>query len=152
MNLRKLVDSLNLFCDCLNSSYDINCGGCCFLAYVLAKHFDKIGIKYDLVVFNDSTKNQQSITEEITNFRSNTCSPDSITGRNTCIHYCLQVDGIGMINANSDYCLFKYDIKGINSKNICWIYKTGSWNQIYDVKHNKTVDNILKHFFKEYEQ
>jgi hypothetical protein len=150
INHKKLVSSLNKLCNYLNFHYNINCGGCCFLAYLLAKHFDKLGIKYSLVIFNDYFKDQEDIVKEVTHRQINTIASKSITGKFTCIHYCLQLNRGGIINIGED-ASFIYFIKNINSKNICWIYKTGSWNDVYNVSNNKIINNIIKTFFKQYE-
>ena len=52
-NLRKLVSELNTLCDRLDEDYNINFGGCCYVAYILMKNFESIGIHPTLVIESD---------------------------------------------------------------------------------------------------
>ena len=49
-NLENLVKDLNALCDRLDQDYNINFGGCCFVAYLMMKHFEKIGLHPILVI------------------------------------------------------------------------------------------------------
>ena len=51
--LQKLVKDLNVLCDRLDYDYNINYGGCCFVAYLLMKNFESIGIHPTLVIESD---------------------------------------------------------------------------------------------------
>lgn len=53
LNVHKLVRNLNELCDNLVKEYDVNCGGCCYVAYEIAKHLDRFHISYELRVLND---------------------------------------------------------------------------------------------------
>lgn len=158
INCNTLQRELNSLCNFLDEVYEINYGGCCFLASEISKHLDILGLSYDLVIYNSEERDQLSIEQEIKNCRSNKSREQSITGRNSCNHYCLQLQGSRLINS-ADYEVeyedgdsYKYVISKISHKNINWIYKRGGWNDDYNVSHNKTIKNIVKEFFKEYEE
>ena len=150
VNRRKLLDDLNSLCEFLNNAYDVNSGGCCFLASIIAKHLDKLGIKYKLVIYDLYNKDKESIKYEVTNRRRNKTKTGSVVGVYTCDHYCLYLEGVGIMNRSGSF--YSYSISNISHKNIYWIYKNGSWNKRYEVQHNETIKNIVKAFFKEYEK
>lgn len=149
VNYHKLLDDLNALCKFLDNVYDVNLGGCCFLASTIARHLDKLKISYRLVIYDLYNKDKESIEYEVTNRRRNKTKHGSVVGIYTCDHYCLYLEGVGIINRSSSN--HHYSISNVSHKNIYWIYKNGSWNKRYKVQHNKTIKNIVKEFFKEYE-
>ena len=50
MNERKLFKELNKLCEEMSESYDINNGGCCFVAACLAEQLEKYNIPYIVCV------------------------------------------------------------------------------------------------------
>lgn len=151
INYHNLLKSLNSLCKFLDDTYNVNSGGCCFLAAVIAKHLDKLGLNYDLVIYDYYEKDQASIEHEVIALHKNKDISKSVTGRHSCSHYCLNLIGAGIINDDDDN-YHQYFIPDVSYKNIYWIYKRGSWNDCYEVRHNKTIKNIVKEFFKEYEK
>lgn len=66
INVHNLKHSLDCLCDCLNILYNINNGGCCYVAYLIARHLDKLKVKYDLVVYDNFPKrNEELVNYEI---------------------------------------------------------------------------------------
>lgn len=153
LNCHNLLKNLNSLCKFLNETYCINQGGCCFVASLIAKHLDKLGIKYDLVIYDHYKKHEDLIEYEIVNCHRNTSISSSVTGYCGCYHYCLRIKGAGVVNENNsqEETEYQYIISKISYKNIKWIYKNSKWNDSYDTKYNKVVRNIVKEFFKEYE-
>ena len=147
-----LLKNLNSLCKFLDDTYDVNSGGCCFLASLIAKHLDKLNIKYNLVVYDCCTKNRLCIEQEVISCHKNKGFRNSITGRYSCNHYCLQLKGAGVINSDNYKGDHQYLIPNISYKNIKWIYKNSNWNDCYDVQYNKTIKNIVKEFFEKYEK
>lgn len=144
-----LVKNLNNLCKTLDEDYNINCGGCCFISYLIAKHLDLLDIKYSLCVLNEYKLNKAEISNEVQNkCRS---SNDSVIGIDTCIHYYLKVPGIGNINKGGFKGYIIHSIPNITYKNIKWVYKQGCWNNRYDVSNNSEIKNIINHFFRPYE-
>lgn len=150
LNVHSLRRSLNKLCFFLDDLYCINSGGCCYIAYIISKHLDKLGIDYNLSVYNFESKNKSDIVKEVTNMlRSN--NNNSVIGMNTCEHYCLYITGGGYVNKGDVSGLKQYSVEGITCKNIGWIYKHGFWNKRYDTRNNKVVKGIIDSFFKAYE-
>lgn len=147
-NLRKLVSDLNTLCDRLDEDYNINYGGCCFVAYILMKNFESIGVHPILVVESDC--------DEIDGDEFLNCVHDRVDecnglGYNTCTHYFVLIPKIGYVNAGefSRDSLNKF--RGLSSKDVQWIYKTGDWNTCYETKNNPMVGRRIKQVFRKYE-
>lgn len=148
-----LLKNLNSLCRFLDETYNINEGGCCYLASLIAKHLDKLNIKYDLIIYDSYSRNRENIKCEVINRRRNKGLNNSVTGYYSCNHYCIRLRGAGVINGNGDYTEeHRYSIPNISYKNIRWIYKNSRWNKCYQVQYNKTIKNIVKEFFKDYEK
>ena len=117
------------------------------------KHLDKLNIKYDLIIYDNYSRNRENIKCEVISRRRNKGLNNSVTGRYSCNHYCIRLRGAGVINGNGDYTEeHRYSIPNISYKNIRWIYKNSRWNKCYKVQYNKTIKNIVKEFFKNYEK
>ncbi len=149
--VKNIVKRLNHLCKCLHDMYDINYGGCCYVAYIIAKHLDLLGIKYNLVVCDDLKRNEKEINLEVHNKVKN-CNYKTSVVNCTCNHYCINIIGVGHINRGKCKYPHKYFIKNIDNAHIKWIYNNGSWNERYDKKRNKIVSNMINNFFKEYEE
>lgn len=145
-DLKHLCRSINSLCVYLKETYLINCGGCCYVAYLIAKHLDKLNIKYDLVIDNCSSKNKFHITEEIISHNINLLKENSVIGEYTCNHYSLRLKSIGIINKGYKN-NYRYFIPNINHNHIKWIYDNGSWNDCYDVRNNNVIEKIINSFF-----
>ena len=155
LNCHSIQKRINSLCEFLNETYSVNYGGCCFLAFLIARHLDKLGLKYNLVIYDYYIKDQTQIKHEVTSCHRNKGFKNSVTGDYACDHYCLQLRGAGILNGcdyrySSNY--YRYSIPDISYKNIRWIYRNSSWNDYYEVRHNKTIKNIVNKFFKEYEK
>lgn len=48
MNRKELFKSLNNLCEEMNISYNINCGGCCFVAAVIAEQLEIFNIPFKI--------------------------------------------------------------------------------------------------------
>lgn len=153
LNIHSLRRSINNLCDFLEQEYFINHGGYCFIAYVIAKQLDKLGIAYKLIIYDYHKRNSNCIQYEVHNKVKNRTYSSSVTGNYCCSHYSLHIIGAGEVNnGRFERDMFRYSIEDIHSSNIHWIYKTSSWNSDYNRKNNKTIKNIVKMFFKKYEK
>lgn len=149
---RELCSKLDDLCEFLANSYRINAGGCCFVAMILAKYFDKLNIPYELFIESRREKDLQKIREEIRNNKRNYSFNTSVVGAFTCEHYFLKVLNYGFINcagADIDEC---YRIKSVTHQDIKWIYNNGKWNNDYSVKNNNIIINFIELLFKDYEK
>ena len=62
MNIKDLINELNKFLKVLDNKYNINSGGCFYVAYLIAREFDKLGINYKVVDWHeDSRLNEYSV-------------------------------------------------------------------------------------------
>jgi hypothetical protein len=147
-NLRKLVSDLNTLCDRLDEDYNINYGGCCYVAYILMKNFEAIGIHPVLVIESDCDEIDGDEFLDCVHDRVDECNG---LGYNTCCHYFVQIPKIGYVNSGS----FSRDslnkFKGLSAKDVQWIYKTGDWNSCYETKNNAMVGRRIKQVFSKYE-
>lgn len=150
LNVHKLVENLNELCDALIDEFDINCGGCCYVAYEIAKHLDRFHIDYELHIANDCPLNQEKINKEVRSKRQGV-GFGSVTGDFTCCHYFLAVKGGGLVNGGNPYDGHRiYVITGINHRNLNWIYRNSCWNSVYKRKNNKLIKKIISLHFKQY--
>lgn len=141
LNVHKLVSDLNNLCNTLVKEYDINCGGCCYVAYEIAKHLDRFHIGYELRVLNDYPINLRKSNREL----------DLISGSNACCHYYLVIYGGGSVNRGSFGSWYHtYVVTEINHRNINWLYRASSWNSVYKRKNNKLIKKIISLYFKQY--
>lgn len=141
LNVHKLVRNLNELCSTLVRKYNVNCGGCCYVAYEIAKHLDRFHISYELRVLNDYPINLRKGNREL----------DLISGSNVCCHYYLVIHGGGSVNRGSfGTWYYTYVITGINHRNLSWLYRTNSWNSAYKRKNNKLIKKIISLHFKQY--
>ena len=55
MNRKELFKTLNNLCIKLNDDYLINCGGCCFVAAVIAEQLEIVNIPFKVACVEDPT-------------------------------------------------------------------------------------------------
>ena len=153
LNVHSIARQLNKLCQKLSEEYNINSGGCCFIAYEIAKHFDRLGLKYELRIYDGYDKNQEAINSEVKGKYKNNSYSESVVGNYSCTHYFLWLNGAGAINEETDY--FKdwkaYSIANINHTHIRWIYRISLWNDEYDISNNPKIKKIINSYFKSYE-
>ena len=153
LDVYKLVKELNKLCKQLVEVYNINHGGCCFVASEIAKHFDRLGLKYELGIYDDCEKDLAAINEEVRNKCVNSLNTCSVVSCNSCCHYFLWLEDAGAINQNAeifgDYSI--YSISNIRHTNIKWIYKISIWNDEYSTSNNQAIKKIINSYFKPYE-
>lgn len=140
---------LNKLCKVLDRDYNINNGGCCFVALVIAKHLERLNIPYKLIVFDYIKKDKKEVKYELDNKVCGLFSETSITGVNNCNHYCLKIDcgfiNVSGLNRGKHQHSFKVD-----SETIEWIYEEGNWNDAYDTDFNSEINYLIYKFFKDY--
>ena len=151
LNIHSIVADLNDLCLQLDDNFNINNGGCCYVAYEIAKHLDQLGIEYELRIYDDYNKNEKAINEEVRNKRCNKSHSTSVVRYYSCTHYFLFIRGAGPINEGdfSDH-YNRYSISNIDHKHIKWIYKNGLWNDIYQTNNNILIKKLIKLYFDEY--
>ena len=148
-SLKKLVRELNQVCLKLHRDYHINYGGCCFIAYLLMKHFENLNIHPNLIIESEYEEVNRKEFLNCVHYRNNdNCNG---LGDNTCRHYFIHIPKIGYVNSGyiEDSNLNKF--KGLSSKDVKWIYKSGSWNKDYETKNNAMIGRKISQVFKKYE-
>lgn len=145
--LRSLYKELNDLCYKLDNKYDINCGGCCYVAYCIADELQKRHIRFGLVLYGSDMEDYS--TSEIRNNilgRFN-CFP---TGDETTNHYAIKLSHIGVINGDDweDYRV----VNNLLSEDIRFIYDNGDWNRMYHTSNNNKVHKLITKFFNQYEK
>lgn len=145
--LKDFLIELNKLCESLDKTYNINNGGCCFVAYIIAKNLDKFKIKYFFSISDYDEKIKEEVNKEITTMTKNNTNTSSVTGDYTCKHYFIKVNG-RYINPLKDTCK-KYFFANISPKKIKWIYDNGNWNDCYKKRNNCIIRKAINNFFKE---
>jgi hypothetical protein len=147
--IRKLVKDLDELCQELDEKYDINHGGCCFVASVIAKNLEELGIEFNLVIADSSRKNKKFVYHELNNHCLHLLDSDSVCGISNCNHYYIHIKYGGPVNLDDDY-IHVYSFKCIPARTIKWIYAQGGWNRQYDTNNNRIVSRKINSFFKQY--
>ena len=143
-----IFDELNKLLKEFDRKYDINSGGCCFVAFCIAAQLWKRGIPYKLVVLGDQSLNHRELKMNIRN--NDGYYP---TGSETANHYVIQV-GEYYINLGT-FNLKYYEVSKasfIKPQEIYEVYRTGYWNQYYERSNNLKIYREIKKFFNRNEE
>lgn len=154
--INRLSKDINDLCKELDNKWSINTGGCCFVSSIIAKHLEKLKIKYKLVLYfyeGDNGWNPPSWIKQGIKDRNVYRFP---SGENTCSHYAIYIPKIKkFLNKPNRFSKSKYErmfINGINCSDLTWIYDTGEWNDIYNRSNNGPITKRLNSIFKKYEK
>jgi hypothetical protein len=148
-SLENLVKDLNVLCDRLDQDYNINFGGCCFVAYLMMKHFEKIGLHPTLIIESDCGDIDGDDFLDCVRTRSGNCQG---LKDQTCFHYFVYIPEVDKyVNSGEFYEEYLYKFRGLSAKDVHWIYKTGDWNVNYDRKNSPMVGRKIAQVFKKYE-
>lgn len=148
-NLEPILKKLSQLCSDLDRWYDINRGGCCYVAYLIAANLWNLKIKYKLVVCDRyKTCKALKMRRDINNLRLSYYSFN---------HYFIEVDGfpINMGYFNKKMC-YQSKASYINPFCIGKIYtyfkERNGWNEIYKPRYNHIVRDTINKFFEENEE
>lgn len=148
MGLELLVKELNKVCSKLQDDYNINYGGCCYVAYIIKRHLDRLGIPSELVIVDSCNTICEEDVQDACKNRDANCIG---TGDETCNHYFISITGYDFVNEDSYNDGEVVIVHGLGYEDIRWIYKTGSWNCDYDTTNNAMVGRRIKQVFDKYE-
>lgn len=120
---------LNAICECLDTLYDINSGGCCYVAYCIARLLERDSIPFDVIIFDDFDAISLSELDE------------------ECYHIAIRIvinDEYYIINQGD----FELDdkitiIENVTSNDLFKYYKKFRWNRVYEVFRNKFIKYII---------
>ena len=121
MTKNQLFKALNQLCNEMHISYNINCGGCCYVAAVLAENLENINIPFKVIHYDLYS-----------------------------CHYAIKVSD-RYLNRSDYRKKEITDIYDWKSKDIYSIYYNNSWNEMYNKKWNLIISTRIKALFKKYE-
>lgn len=126
---------MNEVCKLLDILYDVNCGGCCYIAYCLSKLLSKDGIDYDVIVISDDC------------YELNNCETLNDISC-SCSHYGISIGGhlINIDNKDLEYEYVKY-FNNVHPDDIKEHYENEDWNNCYNTDKNDFIWEMLKNFY-----
>lgn len=150
-SIKILFDGLNELLRKLHTRYDINCGGCCFVAYIIARELEKRELfDYALRIYDyglDQYSPKKLYYNIINNINGTPC------GDNTSVHYTLVYNNYEVNKLKDSYSdLYFVDIPEVNANDIKRIYTYGTWNDEYSPSNNKFVSRFINIIFKNYDK
>lgn len=141
------ITKLNNFLSELDKTYDINSGGCCYVAYVLANLLEKHNISYSFVIEDECGYIFDEIVAEC--IKNRYCEDCYGLFDETCIHYMVSVNNKLLNKMEETEISNCHFFDRINSSDILWIYETGSWNPMFDKSYEDEIFEKLSKFFDE---
>ena len=149
----ELIETINAVAATCEEKFNINSGGCCYFAYLVARELDKRKIKYKLAI-EDWTFSKKFCKTNRLKARKALKSRQSYVDVNSlvnCNHFTLMVGG-KLVNNESSWGSEVILISYVNSEDIDWNYKAGRWNDFYKRKNNPIVERMVIKAFNEYER
>lgn len=135
----KIANTMNEVCVMLDKLYDINCGGCCYIAYCLAKLLRKDKIPYSVEVISFHEMDEYNDCNDFNNLDWNFN------------HYgiCLGSTRINITEEDVASSEFILNFDNVSPKIIKSHYDSGYWNDCYDIDKNDFIWEILRKFYYE---
>ena len=137
----ELASRLNSLCNKLHDEFAINCGGCCFTAYCIAKLLEKDGFNFSLIVFDSECK--------LKNYTELSELPDTME------HYAIILEHDDNINAEAINCIeddFDKFYQGfeVTSEDILNYYLNNEWNSLYQTVYNDLIQSLIERVYYEF--
>lgn len=148
MTIDNLIVSLNTLFTALDTLYNINAGGCCHTACIIAKEFEKRNFNnFSLRIYNDYILNEEDCLKNIKNdvdeFPIHSCTAN---------HYVLVYDDIE-INPGTDLEYLEYiDLYDVDSNFIADICSKGDWNCMFNRNNITFIHRFIKIIFDQYDK
>lgn len=134
-----LVTKLNELCYKLDKKYNINSGGCCLVAWIIARACENLNIRYKIKLYPDDIIDSKiSIRDAFRNGKMGTFH-----------HIALIIDNKSV---NDPHCFLKYvEISYIKSSWLkkCYFSNT-NWNKRFNSKNSILIEKKLIKFFNEF--
>ena len=121
MNKKELFKNLNQLCKDLDLKYDINSGGCCYVAAVIAEQLENYNISYKLIKYD-------------------------VRG----LHYAIRVNDRIINRCDYNFREIVKD-EYVHYEDIYFNYYNEYWNRTYNKQWNLIVKTKIKSLFKIYE-
>jgi len=122
MSRKELFKRINALCKELDYKYEINYGGCCFVAYCIAEQLEIHNIPYRAIQYGYGNHFSIKVSDRYLNrcnYKKNEINDDS-----------------------------NYSLK--SSKELLYHYRHHTWNEIYEPKYNGCVKKAIKAVFNKY--
>lgn len=138
--LNRISETLDEVCKLLDRLYDINCGGCCYVAYCISKLLYSDNIRYSVEVisfYEDVDLEEYNDFTELSEGYS---------------HYGISLIGDRFINITEediDGCESHTSFINVYPFQLKKHYNTNYWNSCYDTDKNKFIWNTIKNFYYE---
>ena len=136
----ELAVQLNKMCKVLDKRYQINYGGCCYLAYCIAELLEKDGFNFSLVVFDDRY--------DMSQFTELSELPE------TMMHYAIVFDDDSvngdLINCDDDDFDYSHQSFKVSAKDIMKYYNSNPWNSQYSTACNGLIKLFIECTYHEF--
>ena len=125
-----LAERLNNLCKFLDEEYEINVGGCCYIAYCLARLLSKDKFKFSVIVYEDYELEDKF--SEISEGH---------------YHYAIGIGNytINPAECDEDFCRNIY--YNVRASEILDHYKNRSWNKCYNSAKNRFIFRTIQVFY-----
>ena len=132
------ITQLNQLLKDLDKVLKINSGGCCYIAYIIAKNLEKYKIPFKVILMDDTLKEPSYYFQGIKNRELSVIDYGFA-------HVCIKVYS-KVINPYR----FRMDSRTIelDSKDLLWLYRRGDWNEMYDTTNNNILIRFLNKICK----
>lgn len=132
-NYLDLFTKINSLCDCLNTIYHTNSGGCCYIAYIVAEILEKEEIPFEVLV-SDPRYDEGGYPDDFKDLN------DSV------YHICLEAKPIKdtyRINVGHYDGEYYFHYTNVAALDIYNFYKDNTWNSFYEIAKNKFIKYVI---------
>lgn len=132
-----IAERLNSLCKFLDDVYGINSGGCCYIAYCLARMLSRDKFKFKLVIYECNypvnAKNLNELGESHHHY-------GLLLGNNLPINDC---------ECFFDDDMFKTVLPKVKPSEILFHYEACQWNPLYNKEKNNFIFKTIKVFYND---
>ena len=119
-----VVKYISSICSTLDTLYYINDGGCCFLAYVIAKYLEQEDVPYKVLIIDDKPIGKFKELKAVA-------------------HVCIVIKN-DILNYNCDYDVMnKKYFTNITSNDLLNYYNKNNWCTLYNRAYNTFIELIF---------
>lgn len=127
-----LAERLNKLCRFLDEEYDVNCGGCCYIAYCLARLLSRDKFKFKVIIYEDYELEEKFSEVARSHY-----------------HYAISIGKYAINAADCDdddsFCRNVYT--GVKASELLSHYQKCSWNDCYNTQKNQFIFKTIKVFY-----
>lgn len=146
MITEEMYDKINKFFEDLDSNYDINAGGCCFIAGVVASWCEHNRVPYQAIMDDDCGCYDEDLFYDC--IRGDERCDCTGLFEETCAHYYIRIDGHDINSGH--WTMNPIELpEWVCAEDLFWIYETGKWNPDYNTDNNDILPDIIHKFLDE---